>query len=28
MLRNTVIGKAVIGPANTFNGEIATVLNP
>jgi len=28
MLRNTVAGRAVTGPVNTFNGEIVTVLNP
>ena len=28
MLRNTAAGKAVVGPANTFNGEIVAVLTP
>ena len=28
MLRNIVAGKAAIGPLNTSNGEIITVLTP
>jgi len=28
ILRNTVAGKAAARPANTFDGETVTVLNP
>ena len=28
ILRNTVAGRAAIGPVNTFDGKIVTVLNP
>ena len=28
MLRNTAAGKATIGPLNTSDGEIITVLTP
>jgi len=28
MLRNIAVGKAAVGPANTFNGEIVAVLTP
>ena len=28
MLKNTVAGKAAIGPLNTSNGKIITVLTP
>ena len=28
MLKNTVAGKAAIGPVNTFNSEMVTILNP
>jgi len=28
ILKNTIAGKAIIGPINTFNSEIVTVLNP
>ena len=28
MLRNTVAGKAAVGPLNTSNSEIITVLTP
>jgi hypothetical protein len=28
MLRNTVAGKAAVGPLNTSNGEIVTVSTP
>ena len=27
MPRNIVAGRAAVGPANTFNGEMVTVLN-
>ena len=28
MLKNTITGRAAAGPANTFNSEMVTVLNP
>jgi len=28
MLKNTIAGRAAIGPANIFNGETITVSNP
>jgi len=28
MLRNTIAGKAAVGPANTSNGEAVAVLTP
>ena len=28
MLRNIVVGKAAVGPLNTSNSEIVTVLTP
>jgi len=28
MPRNTVVGKAAVGPINTFNGKTVAVLTP